>query len=339
MNRVTALIVAMAMLLAHSLAIHLDPSGHFGQPYDVAHIAFSLARNLVHEGTLNWIPEFSDAQAGGLGSYPSPLWVLISSFAERLYIPVNRYAQIVGILFAILTVRTSVRFDEDRISSVIPALLLVTSGGFAAAGVSGTEYSMFAWLITFAFVSFEHKQRIPFALSLVFLMLTRPEAVFIWLAFGVFAWLERLGPDHVRADATAYWTMVPSGLVMALMFLLQSGDGSSLYGSWVLSILNPDGQRLSQGFGYLRDFMEMSVTPLLVVFPIGALVMKGLSATGKRALSLASLWLLLVTLAGPNLSLWHWFPLYPYWPSPSNRVCSQPWIQNGAGWKGQRGQC
>ena len=45
MNRVTALLLAMATLLAHSLAIHLEETGDFAPPYESVHRAYHLARN------------------------------------------------------------------------------------------------------------------------------------------------------------------------------------------------------------------------------------------------------------------------------------------------------
>ena len=44
MNRATALLLAMATLLAHALAVHRDENGSFGQPYEVAHEAYHLGQ-------------------------------------------------------------------------------------------------------------------------------------------------------------------------------------------------------------------------------------------------------------------------------------------------------
>ncbi|MEO2163988.1 MAG: hypothetical protein ABGY29_15825, partial [bacterium] len=54
MNRTLAILLAMAMLLAHSLTLHLNPEGHLGEPYEYAHRAYRLARNLIREGALVW---------------------------------------------------------------------------------------------------------------------------------------------------------------------------------------------------------------------------------------------------------------------------------------------
>ena len=69
MNRATALLLAMATLLAHALAVHRDEDGSFGQPYEVAHEAYHLGRNLVREGSLAWNPTAVEAdERGGLGA-------------------------------------------------------------------------------------------------------------------------------------------------------------------------------------------------------------------------------------------------------------------------------
>jgi hypothetical protein len=55
-NRIIALFVALAMLLAHSLAIHDDGFGRFSFPYEQAYAALRLARNLVYDDQLAWNP-------------------------------------------------------------------------------------------------------------------------------------------------------------------------------------------------------------------------------------------------------------------------------------------
>src|SRR5512134_226939 len=72
MNRGTVILLALAILLAHTFAIHQTPqAGDIAAPYEIAHVAYRLGRNLVHEGAALWNP-------GGLPveSYPSALWVL-----------------------------------------------------------------------------------------------------------------------------------------------------------------------------------------------------------------------------------------------------------------------
>ena len=54
MNRTTAILVALATLLAHVLAINQNTDGLFAPPHELAHVAYRIARNLVHEATPAW---------------------------------------------------------------------------------------------------------------------------------------------------------------------------------------------------------------------------------------------------------------------------------------------
>ena len=189
MNRKTALLLAMAALLAHALAVHLDSNGRLGQPFEEPHAAFRLARNLVREGLLVWNPaEAVDSGArGGLGSHASPLLVGVSAIAERLYLPVNRFVQIIGVLAALLTVAVSARFATDRSAGVIPALLLVTSGAFAASAASGTEYPLITLALTLSFVARERGRAGVFALGLTLLVATRAEGLLVAAVLALLA--------------------------------------------------------------------------------------------------------------------------------------------------------
>ncbi len=62
MNRLTALLLGLATLLAHTLAIHDTRDGEFGPTLDRAHVVYRLARKLVFEGSYAWNP--GDASYG-----------------------------------------------------------------------------------------------------------------------------------------------------------------------------------------------------------------------------------------------------------------------------------
>ena len=98
MNRTIALFVGLALLLAHTLTIHDTVYDDFAPPYELAHVAYRLARNLVYGDGLQWSP----GQAG-FDAYPSPLWVAISAFGQRAYLGVNVFSQTVGIISALST--------------------------------------------------------------------------------------------------------------------------------------------------------------------------------------------------------------------------------------------
>ncbi len=301
MNRTLAILLAMAMLLAHSLALHLNPEGHLGEPYEYAHRAYRLARSLIREGALVWNPGLEGSARGGLESYPSLLWVGLSSLAERLYLPVTRITQIVGMAAALMTVRFSVMFDRDRISSIIPALLLVTSGAFAAAAPSGLETSLVAFLLTAAFVSFERARRSTFSIALCLLVLTRPEGVLAIALFALFALRDRLRAQRDATQEMPPGAFLPALLATAVLLWIPNSSGQSLYGTWLASLLSFDAAQASQGLGYLSDLFATAITPALVVFPIGGWLTGRLTRTGRRALVWAVAWIAIVTLQGGGL--------------------------------------
>jgi hypothetical protein len=301
MNRTLAILLAMAMLLAHSLALHLNPEGHLGEPYEYAHRAYHLARNLIREGALVWNTGLEGSARGGLESYPSLLWVGLSSVAERLYLPVTRTTQVVGMAAALMTVRFSVMFDKDRISSIIPALLLVTSGAFAAAAPSGLETSLVAFLLTAAFVSFERARRSTFSVALLLLVIARPEGALTIILFALFAIRDRLRAQRDPSQEMPLGAFLPALLAAAVLLWIPNSSGQSLYGTWIASLLSFDAARASQGLGYLSDLFATAITPVLVVFPIGGWITGRLTRTGRRALVWAVAWMTVVTLQGGGL--------------------------------------
>jgi hypothetical protein len=50
-NRGTVILLALAILLAHAIAIHRSDGGDVAAPYEIAHVAYRLGRNLVFEGS------------------------------------------------------------------------------------------------------------------------------------------------------------------------------------------------------------------------------------------------------------------------------------------------
>lgn len=297
MNRKTALLLAMAALLAHALGVHLEPSGRLGQPYEEAHAAFRLARNFVREGVMAWNPleAVESGARGGLGAHASPLLVAVATLAERLYLPVNRFVQIVGVMAALLTVAASARFATDRSAGVIPALLLVTSGSFAAAAASGTEYPLLAFAVTLCFVARERGRATPFSLGLALLVASSVEGMLLAVLFGLFAALERRGPARTRA-AIPVWTLLPAVALGAALMLGPDGQGGRLYLDRLKELLTT--QRLADGWNYQLDFLITSITPLLLVYPLVALCLGRLSGEAQRGLLLTLAWCGLIALRG-----------------------------------------
>lgn len=292
MNRTTALLLAMAALLAHALAVHLEPGGHLGQPHEESHAAFRLARNWVQHGSLAWNPdeEAGSGLRGGLEAHDSPLLVAVAAAAERAYLPVNRFVQLAGLLAALLTVAATARFATDRSAGVIPPLLLVTSGAFAAAASSGTEYPLIALAATLTFVARERGRPLLFAVGLALLVSTCVEGLVLAALLGVMGVVCR---QHAGRPVQA-WTLAPALTLALALLLVPNGAGGRLY-STDLQHLAGD---VNRGLGYLGDFLLSSITPFLLVFPLAALALGKLKGEGARALLVALTWTALVVLGG-----------------------------------------
>ena len=54
MNRITAVLLAMAALLVHVVAIHRDGGGNLARSFDAANVAYELGITLVEEGAPRW---------------------------------------------------------------------------------------------------------------------------------------------------------------------------------------------------------------------------------------------------------------------------------------------
>ncbi|TDJ72324.1 MAG: hypothetical protein E2O39_06855 [Planctomycetota bacterium] len=294
MNRGTALLLAMAALLAHALYIHQGSGLDFAPPYDSAHVAYRLGRNLVHSGELAWM---LDPTVGGLDSYPSPAFVGLAAIAERLFLPVTQFTQTFGMLAALLTVGLIASFATNQVAGVIPPVLLVASGGMAAAAASGTEMPFVCLCLAASFVAFEHRWWKRFAIALAVLVAFRAEGVVLAAVFFLFALLERAIPRRDGAPAMPLRALIPAALTAALL-LLPLGRSGSVYGPTLLQLFTPDAERATAGWAYVLDFMVAAISPLLVGIPLVFLALRRLSGAGTRALGLAAVWGLLVILEG-----------------------------------------
>ncbi|MCP3920495.1 MAG: hypothetical protein GY711_33625 [bacterium] len=298
MNRATALVLAMAALLAHALAIHLDEIRRFGTPYESAHVAYRLARNFVREGVFAWNVRLEGELRGSLGSYPSPLWVAVAVLAELRWFSVALFTQFVGMVSAFATVAVSARFATNRVAGVIPAVLMVSSGCFAAAAASGMEYSLAALLFCMSFVALEHRRNVWLALGLAGLAAARPEAVLIVPAFAVLVVLERFVPRRDSAAPMPIWTVLPAFLVLAMLLGREWVSAQQPYLELVRCVVTCEGSHISNGLAYLRDALVSTGLPLMLPFPLITLATGRLSGAGVRALALTALWTGLVVLQG-----------------------------------------
>jgi uncharacterized membrane protein len=307
MNRITAILLAMAALLVHILVLHRNGLGAFGEPYDSAHAAFNLGRNLVHHGQAWWSFDAATGTGiGGLGSYPSPLLIWISAFVEAVsaflegvYFPVTRSVQVIGISCALGTVFMSTRFDTERNVGVIPALLLVFSGAVAAAGASGTEWPIAMFLTAMAFVTLEHGRPRFASVSLMGLVLATPAGTIAAVTLAIQTLIRKLAyrrrnarqsdsvAPAVRAsarrnvpvrEAPSLLVFVPAGI--ALFLVDRSGASLLPHLSFALQF---DAEVIQHGFERLRDFVVTTASPVLLIVPLIAMLLGELSAVGRRA--------------------------------------------------------
>lgn len=294
MNRTTALLVALGALVAHTLAIHLGPGGQFGEPYDSAHVAFRLGRNLARGAGATWIPGGGPG-AGGLESYPSPLWVGLCWAIERVSASPVLWTQISCMVAALLSVMVSGRVAAKRFVGIVPPMLLVLSGAWAAASASGTEHTLTALALTVAFVAGEHRRSIAFALGLALLTAARPEGMLIAVLLGTgYVIVPRF--RRGTRSALPLITLLPTALVFGALWL-HTGNASR---PLLVSLLAPFTtlERAPQGLIYLRNFATTSVIPVLLCVPLIPLMAGRISSAGARALFVALVWAGLVVLSG-----------------------------------------
>ena len=300
MNRTFALFLAIAILVAHALALHVNDAGQFAAPYERAHVAFRLARNFVQSGGLSW-----DALTPGFESYPSLLWIGVAAIAERTYLSVNLFCQQVGTISSVLTVIVLAQFSRGRLAGVIAPLLFVFSGCAAAAAMSGTESATMGLLVTTSFLAFERRWRRIFPVVATLTCLVRTDgAIFVGALFAFE--LVRSVRDERPANESGVQPPAPSLvrpflLPLAAMLVL-TGARLALTGDvsapWTTSILSPEPGQWRRGLAYTLDFLVGSGGTLFLVFPLWYLARGSLSALGVRAFLLTVLWFVLVVLGG-----------------------------------------
>ncbi|MBI5365029.1 MAG: hypothetical protein HZA53_17765 [Planctomycetes bacterium] len=303
MNRSIALFVALAVLLAHILAIHNDGTGSLAFPYDQSHAAYRLARNLVLDGQLQWNPGSTAFE-----SYSSPLWIAVCTFGERLcatrlnanlgWISINLFCQTIGVLAMLACVVLSAQFRAERVASLIAPLVLVTSGCIAAAAANGLETALFTLCAVGLFLAFERARAIATAVFAALLCATRPEGVLFVL---VLLACRPFAPRTAVVDAAKARRMLPL-LLGVLVFLATCALRLFATGFFLPpamdAVLHPEPLQLGGGLEYLLDFARTCPATLLVAQPIAMLAVRRLSGTGARALALAAAWIAWVGLQG-----------------------------------------
>ncbi len=306
MNRTTAVFMTLAILVAHTLAIHQTPDGTFALPYDRAHVAYRLGRHLVHEGRAIWDPSgpWTDA-------YPSAIWILVAAAAERFSLFPTTVAQALDVTCTLAAAIVLAQFSAKRMSGLIAPLLFATSGTVAASAASGTEMPLAMLLVVVAFLAYERGYgRLLFA-SLALLVFTRSEGVGVLLILALFELFDRPRPEVDRRAMTK--PLVLAALVLGAGIVTRG----LLLDTWVSTFtrhaMGADLERVTLGAHYFGGFFVSSASAPLILLPVLFALFGRLGGTGRRALFLFIAWALIVIVNGGD-ALPFWNALAPVVP-------------------------
>lgn len=303
MNRSIALFVALAALLAHTLALHTDGSGNLAFAYDQSYAAYRLAHNLVLEGQLQWNPGTTAYE-----SYSSPLWVAICAVAERLsatrisshygLFSINLICQTIGVASMLACVVLAAQFRPERVASLIAPLILVASGCIAAAAANGLETALFTLIAVGLFLAFERGRPGWTLLLAVLAVLTRPEGVlFVAVLLVAQPFAPRATTGEVARTRRAWPLVLGLAVFAGVCALRLTATGFFLPPSFARMLAPQPGQH-AEGLAYLGDFTCTFPAAFLALLPLVLAFTRRLSGTGMRALLLAFTWLAYVALQG-----------------------------------------
>jgi len=306
MNRGTVIFLTLVVLLTHTLAIYQTPYGEFAAPYDSAHVAYRIGRNLVYTGVAQWDPGGAPAD-----SYPSLMWIGLSAVASRLNFSPTVFSQYVGLASALATIVLLAQFSTKRIAGLIAPLLLASSGSAAAAAANGTETSLVMFLVTAAFLAFERGWLKPTVALLCMLSVSASEGILFVLALGTLELVDRPGDRLRRASIRGAFVFMAVGLVLVLL-LRNWLTGSPLL-PFEKQLLSFDSEQIVIGGHYIWSFVFASGLGLLLPLPALALLTGHLSPSGRRAAVLFLAWALSCLLTGGD-QLPFWNVLAPVLP-------------------------
>lgn len=287
MNRSLAVFLALAMLLAHVLAIQTDGEGNFAFPHDQAYAAFEFARNALIDGSLRW-----SESGGGPEGYPSWIWLWIACLGERLTNHVNLFCQTVGILCGLGSVYALSRVRPTRIAGLIAPLCFVCSGIAATACGSGTELALFTFAAILVFLSAERDWPWRLTLALLVLSTARFEGLFAAALFLI-VYAPKLYSRGLRRGLAPFAGALLGAAVYAYATRHSIDPWLPLRGVW-----QPLPGQWSEGLETVWELLRTTSVPLLLFFPLGVLAVGRLSGMGARALLLAVLFTLLTVSQG-----------------------------------------
>jgi len=291
MNRTTALLLALALLLAHTLAMYHDASGGVLAPGDAAHAAYRSARNLVHLGSTAFNPG-----APRYEPYPSTSLVVVAAIAERLTLRVTTFCQVFGIGCALLTVVATSTLSRKRLAGVIGPALLVVNGGLATVAADGSEGALFALTLVSSFLAFQLRALGALVGLLVLAFATRPEALIYLFALALLELLRRARPRP--GERSALGALGFAAALCAGLHALRMAYGASAVPPDLLAVLRPSGERTLLGLEYTWDAARTTTTPLLVLLPLACVLSGRFSRLGNESLALALCGAAIVCLQG-----------------------------------------
>ncbi|TAJ20715.1 MAG: hypothetical protein EPO68_05885, partial [Planctomycetota bacterium] len=290
MNRSTALLLTLALLLAHVLAIYHDPEGGFGPPCDEAHVAYRIGRNAALEGDAHFDP----AGARPEMSLALP-WRWPSQWAAARGFSPLAASQALSLLFGLACVTALAAFSANRLAGLIAPVLLVLNGALAATCGDGTATTAYAFAVTLAFLCFQRRWSLALGIALGFAACLRDEAV-LYLLMLVALELTRLRGSAPRLR----WFLafgIPA-VVAALLGIARRDAGAGWLSPELAALFEYDRARWSLGAHYLLDHARLSGLCVLALVPLGLCATGRVTRTGLEALLLALLGLLLVTAQG-----------------------------------------
>jgi hypothetical protein len=309
MNRVTVIVLALALLLTHAFGIHQSHTGEFAAPYDRAHVAFRVGRNLAHAGEAQFQPG-----AASVESYPSALWVGLCAAAEFRQLSPIWTTRVVAILAALFAVVALAQFSTDRMAGLIAPMLLAASGSVAATGGSGTEHALVMSLVVLAVLAFERRARWWLAASLSLLVLARDEGIVVAAVLFALDWIDRpRDAEGRRTERLGRAWLLPLA-VLALLHLWKLRSTGEFLSPTESSWGSYEPERWRVGAHYLASWLRSSGTAPLVGAAILFLVGGQLAPVGRRALIVALAWIAVVVLEGGD-GLPFWIALAPALPA------------------------
>ncbi|MBM3978122.1 MAG: hypothetical protein FJ299_14185 [Planctomycetes bacterium] len=288
MNRTTALLLTLALLFAHVLAIYHDPEGGFGPPCDDAHVVYRVGRNAALEGEACFDP------TGPRPEQAVPLaWRWIAQLnASRGSSPLA-WTQTLSLLFGLACVVALAGFSTNRLAGLIAPVLLVLSGSLAATCGDGTPTTAYAFVVTFAFLAFHRRWSLATGLALAVAASLRDEAL---LYVGVLVLLDwHRGNGQRLRWHLAFGLPALTGLLLALA---RQRANAGWFSPELASVFEPDPQRWRLGAHYLLDHARLSGLSLLALAPLAMCMTGRISRAGLEALLLAVLGILLVAAQG-----------------------------------------